>query len=57
MAVDPYHRWSNESERANWDSYDDFKLKKSFGLQDFHLKKIGALGVNMKKVAVHAGNQ
>ena len=37
MAVDPYHRYSNESERADWDIYDDFKLKKnSFGLQGFH---------------------
>ena len=28
MVVDPYHRYSNESERANEDIYDDFKLKK-----------------------------
>ena len=29
MAVDPSHRYSNETERANWDIYDDFKLKKN----------------------------
>ena len=28
MAVDPLHRYSNETERANEDIYDDFKLKK-----------------------------
>ena len=33
MAVDLWHRHSNESERANWDIYDAFKLKKTF---DFH---------------------
>ena len=33
MVVDPSHRYSNESESANWDSYDDFKLKKPFGLR------------------------
>ena len=27
MAVDPYHRYSNESERANEDIYDDFKVQ------------------------------
>ena len=32
MALDPQHRYSNESERANKDIYDDFKLKKPFGL-------------------------
>ena len=26
MAVDPWHKYSNEAETANWDSYDDFKL-------------------------------
>ena len=29
MVVDPYHRYSNESERANEDIYNDFKLKKN----------------------------
>ena len=28
MAVDPQHSYSNESERANEDIYDDFKCKK-----------------------------
>ena len=27
MVVDPWLRYSNESERANWDIYYDFKLK------------------------------
>ena len=29
MAVDPQHRYSNESEKANEDIYDDFKMKKT----------------------------
>ena len=29
MAVDPYHRYSIESERANEDIYDDLKLEKT----------------------------
>ena len=29
MVVDPKHRYSNESERANLDIYDDLKLKKT----------------------------
>ena len=32
MAIDPEHRYSNEAERANQGIYDDFKLKKLFGL-------------------------
>ena len=32
IAVDPENRYSNEAERANWVIYDDFKLKKPFGL-------------------------
>ena len=32
MAIDPYHTYSNESERPNWGIYGDFKLKKIFGL-------------------------
>ena len=28
MVIDPYHRYSNESERSSEDIYDDFKLKK-----------------------------
>ena len=31
MALDPGHKYSNKSERANWDIYDDFKLEKTFG--------------------------
>ena len=31
MAVDPQHIYSNESERANEDIYDDLKLKTPFG--------------------------
>ena len=26
MAIDPYDRYSNEAERANWDIYDDWSL-------------------------------
>ena len=29
MAVDPQHRYSNETERTDQDIYDDFKLKKT----------------------------
>ena len=29
MIVDPKHVYSNEADRANWDIYDDFKLKKN----------------------------
>ena len=29
MAVETEHRYSNEAERANYDIYDDFKLKKN----------------------------
>ena len=32
MAVDPWHRYSNEAERANQAVNDDFKLGKTFGL-------------------------
>ena len=28
MAVYPYHSYSNEAERANYENYDDRKLKK-----------------------------
>ena len=28
--------YSNEAERANWDIYDDFKLKKPFGLHGLY---------------------
>ena len=29
MAVEPYHRYSNEPERTNQDIYDDFELEKN----------------------------
>ena len=32
MEVDPWHKYSNEAETANLDIYDDFELKKPFGL-------------------------
>ena len=35
MAVDPWHRYSNESERADYGIYGDFKVKKTFGLHGF----------------------
>ena len=35
MAVDPYHRHSNKSERADKDIYDDFKLKKNLWFPRF----------------------
>ena len=35
MVVDTYHRYSNEAEK---DIYDDFKMKKNFGVHG--LKKI-----------------
>ena len=31
MAVDPWHRYSNESERGDEGIYDDFEMKKPFG--------------------------
>ena len=36
MAVDPWHGYSNEAERANKVVYDDFELKKPFGLYGFY---------------------
>ena len=42
MAVGPKHTYSNEAERAIWDIYDDFKLKKPFGLHDLY-KNISVL--------------
>ena len=30
MAIDPYHRYSNESEIPDKDIYDNFKLTKTF---------------------------
>ena len=31
MAADPYHRYSNKSEKPNLNIFDDFKLKNPFG--------------------------
>ena len=36
MAIDTQHRYSNESERANEDICDDFKMEKPFGLHGFY---------------------
>ena len=38
MAVDPQHRYSNESERLNEDIYDDFKMKKPLDLHELYKK-------------------
>ena len=39
--LDPYHRYSNESEKANQDIYDDFKMKLLFDLHGLY-KNISA---------------
>ena len=39
MAVDPSHRYSNESERADEDIYDNFKLKKNPLVSIIFIKK------------------
>ena len=36
MPINPKHRYSNESERANWDIYDNFKLKRTFDLHGLY---------------------
>ena len=36
MAVDPLRRYSNKSEKANWDINDDLQLKKPFGLHGLY---------------------
>ena len=36
MAVDSWHRYLNEYEKANKDIYDDFKWKKPFGLHGLY---------------------
>ena len=45
MAVDPYHRYSNESGSANEDIYDDFKLKKPHLVAMFFTNLFSALRV------------
>ena len=40
LAVDPWHSYLNESERANEDIYDDFKLKKPHLVAMFFYKLI-----------------
>ena len=47
MAVDPYHRYSNEAERDNKEIYDDFKLKKPFGLHGLYKKISAWLGLGV----------
>ena len=42
MVIDPYHRYSNEAERANQAIYDNFKLKKHVCLHGLY-KSISAL--------------
>ena len=36
MTVDPQDRYSNEAERGNYDIYDNFKLRKSFGFHGLY---------------------
>ena len=47
MAVDPQHRYSNETERVHQDIYDAFKLKKAIRYPGFKKKyfSIGSLRV------------
>ena len=51
MAVDPYHRYPNESGRANEDIYDGFKKKKTFGLHGLYKNNL-ALQVLIIKCTV-----
>ena len=46
MAVDPQHRYSNEAERANYVIYNDFKLKKPFGLHGLYKKILTLSGLD-----------
>ena len=46
MAVDPQQRYSNEAERANWDSYADFKMEKTLWLPWFSQKYLRVVRVN-----------
>ena len=43
MTVDPQHRYSNESERADKDIYDDFELNKTLSFPCFIRKIFSAL--------------
>ena len=47
MAVDPLNRYSKESERANLDIYDGFKLKKPFWSPMFFIKKSAFDGLRL----------
>ena len=49
MAVDPYHRYSNE--RANEDVYDDFKLKNPFSFHGLY-KNILAIITHPNKSSI-----
>ena len=37
LAIDPLHWYLNESESTDQDIYDDFKLKKTFGLHNLYV--------------------
>ena len=53
MVVDPKHRYLNDSETANWDTYGDFKLKKTtFSLQGLY-RNISALRTIYNPVWYH----
>ena len=54
MDVDPQHRYLNEAERANKAIYDDFKLKKPFGLHGLHTN-ISALWVLKSCASINYG--
>ena len=45
MAVDPWHRYSNETERANLYIYDDFKLENPL-FSMAYIKKVSVIEVN-----------
>ena len=53
MAVDPYHRYSNEAERANEDIYDDFKLKKPFGLHGLCKDNSALYGLKIRTLTLY----
>ena len=48
MVVDPWHRYSNESERANEGIYNGFELKKTHLASKVFIKKFSALRVKVK---------
>ena len=56
MAVDPYHRYLNESERANQYIYDGFKMKTTFDLHGFYKKNSALQGLKQHWVNVQSGS-